>query len=1174
MNCGKIGSSRSGRVRIEFSLIILAAYVNRYTDSNCQFKNPALNLIKHINVSQEMDANTPKKCISLKAKNGYLRDVLNILDGGYDQLQAAEAVKIIICVCNACVDEVAQTRFKPNDVADLVVNCMRVIKKLDNNSMNSFLASIFHIVKYFINEADCTCIIHLQADLIRILKEKVQEFKCDGWKDLWMEVGTLVYNLSVGLHHINHKKSAFYSDYFIKKMIAFEGVKDTILKKDILHSALLNLTECYISQCDNSKAMLIAAFNIFLHPDNGKSAFCQWIRVKSSNREDDHLQNFNLVSIIDNNEAVVKSLYPQFSISVEDKINLLQFELKHYKMLWYSKTSVVGAFRELYLLCDTLTIVQLLVSIWSDGDNVIPIDMHDIIFEIIERFKKMLLDDSSNIKYRFYMAFLYFVQYNVAYRKTQQKNREDMQATHIEPDETQDLTDKNDECDVVTWYKALKIENHSAIMDYLKKSLSTFKKLIHNQNKNLLETMKVYVTLNKLANEYLLQSYTLEYIETWLCCLEVAKLLNDKICIIESIGYLLEKSDLNSPFIKEALTKASDLISQVGKDEMYREGENFIRKWIVLINFYISRGLAALNNGDATVSVKFYNKARDIYDKQEELKKYELLTIRFEFFEWKLQLLPCSFKFNGHSSALSKPHFLIDAVSVYYKENAHNSYVLYVLFQIFSSVVHMYRWLRQPREVRCYGREIIIIAQELIIPLKAIQLLSYLADADLLSVRIDDCCVKIDGICDILGHSKYKTTSTHPTGEKKLIQNELNAITDQFQEMMLDFPAAKRYQQATSGSPTLLKDSFEIPSFLEHENSCECFRCMSLDYQEFALVHIALQATLCYYEKNLEAAIEYFQGALCVYRKILSNEKCFQEKVKKVLGTSLFPSVECKFKEIYCIILLGLGNSVTNTEKLLTVNAELIGIIKRYPYSNIYLYNEALFQQLNYLSMKSEDPSRKSSHLSPIIDDDPPQGLLVTPESKCSQVSLTSTYTPVSISKKRIRKVIKFDLSEPEEKPNPTIKKPMAPILSHSTQTPAVSTSKIKVYRPTSVKSNRKKITEEKLDFTSEIKENLQIKFEHLERSREVEAKLKTRTKMLTEKLKKGSSNVPSIVVTDDSETGHCSNNGNERPRTRAKKNLMAELGCDENIPASASSKMNNNNKGAIKKRTHSRKMI
>ncbi|KRT78827.1 hypothetical protein AMK59_8040, partial [Oryctes borbonicus] len=678
-----------------------------------------------------MDANVSKKCVLLKTKNGHLKDVLNILDGGYDQLKTEEAVNVIICVCNACVDNGAQPQFTPDVVSELVVNCMKVIEKLDNNSLYSFLASIFHVVKYFIDKGACKCILHLRADLLRILKNsqvqantnksisnigkiiyngvltklmksnltdlaqlcqfsivilqqvkeltsllqenilsytknfnylqlriddqcnfylyvialvqpeineenaviylnavfnilyvllrnclknekvtkgkemiaismklldkldnqnfkdlkivvenvmelmcsedefptnlksiltmihenferlyiqkkflqtvdqfskllyvilqhvkltfrsfsesfwskfsienitiinkftihmaitlswirlkcetceecmlrndfdsavimslfpiyvlrycitngnkgnideilweinksfelasvmvhRVQEFKCKGWKNTWMELGTLAYNLSIVLHRINHKKDIFYSRYFIKKMILLEGVKETVLKEDILHSALLNLTECYINQCDNKKAMIIAAFNIFLHPDNGKSAFWQWIRIKSNNKEDETLQNLNLISIIDSNEAMIKSLHPQFKITIEQKIHLLQFELRQYKQCWYSKMSVVGAFRELNSLSDTLTTIQAFVSMWGDGDNEIPVDMHEIIFENVEEFEKILSDDPNNVDFKFYMAFLYLIEYYVASRKIQRKNREDMRAT-------------------------------------------------------------------------------------------------------------------------------------------------------------------------------------------------------------------------------------------------------------------------------------------------------------------------------------------------------------------------------------------------------------------------------------------------------------------------------------------------------------------------------------------------------------------------------------------------------------------------------------------------------------------------------------------------------------------------------------------------------------------------
>lgn len=97
-----------------------------------------------------MDTNVLKKCI-ISTKNGLLRDVLNTLDGKFALLKTEDAVKIVICVCNACVDNSAPTRFTPDDVSELVINSCETMGVLDDASMNSFLASMFHIVKYFIN---------------------------------------------------------------------------------------------------------------------------------------------------------------------------------------------------------------------------------------------------------------------------------------------------------------------------------------------------------------------------------------------------------------------------------------------------------------------------------------------------------------------------------------------------------------------------------------------------------------------------------------------------------------------------------------------------------------------------------------------------------------------------------------------------------------------------------------------------------------------------------------------------------------------------------------------------------------------------------------------------------------------------------------------------------------
>lgn len=485
--------------------------------------------------------------------------------------------------------------------------------------------------------------------------------------------------------------------------------------------------------------------------------------------------------------------------------------------------------------------------------------------------------------------------------------------------------------------------------------------------------------------------------------------------------------------------------------------------------------------------------------------------------------------------------------------------------------------MRQPREARSYGKDIIVLAQELVLPFRSIQFLTYLAEADLLSAQIEGCYVKLNGIYDILGYSKDKTTSIYTTEEKKPFINEVTSISNQFQEMMLDFPVTKRYQQSTTGSPLLVKHSFKIPPFLEHDKMCNCFYCLSVDYQESVLGAITLQANVCYYESDLGAAIEYYQGALCVYRNMLNNERVLLNKIDNILQLSIFPPTECSLKEIYCTILLGLGNAVVKTEKFPLISSELLAILKKTPYFNVYLYGEALFQRLNYLSAQADETTKKSPYLSPVnIDNNTIATTATTPENKCSKVNLPMLTPFTEPKKQHTRKVIKFDLSELEDKDNPTEpKSPMKTVLNLP-KTPAISTTKIKIYHPNSIRSTRKK----KTDVLSDKKENIEIKFDVPQQTKGVEAKLRSRTRLLTEKLKKEASIVPSLIVTSDSGLETCSNIESNRPRTRAKKNLLAELGCENSRDASsASSETNsnsntNNNKGAIKKRTHSRKVI
>lgn len=570
-------------------------------------------------------------------------------------------------------------------------NCDDCLLNYDLFSAVSICIIPVYMLKYCLSNdnkseiaAICTEINHA-LELSCTLVLKMQEFTCSNWKTVWIELGTLLYNFSVILSRSQHEKAIFYAVFFVKKLILIEGVKNTILKRHILSSTLLNLVETYIKQKEYLKAMAICAFNMVLHSDNRESPFWQWVRIKSTRKEDEVIQNTNTVSVIEKNQSFLSNLYAGFTITETEKINLLLFELRQYKKIWPSKISLACVYKELITRGDTMAIAEALASTWTNEATGLPTDLYDNVFEIAQKFESEILASENTADNNFLMAFLYLTQYYVTYQKAQQKIRVDMEGTRVEVIDVESTTDKNDQCDIFSSYESLTVEVNIKIIKYLKKSLDIFKSVVNEANKNILIKRNIYLAVTSIANEYLLHCQTFNYLEAWLLAYKIVKILDHKISIIESIAHLVEKSDPNSKFIKDALVEAEALIKQV--DKINEEDVNAPRKSVVICNFYIVRGLVCLNCGDAKGALNSFKEAKLIYDKQKDVEPFELLRVKYEFFEWKLQLLPCSFKVDGHSDVLIKANYLMELISQSYKKNG-NYFIIFISYHYLSLFHH------------------------------------------------------------------------------------------------------------------------------------------------------------------------------------------------------------------------------------------------------------------------------------------------------------------------------------------------------------------------------------------------------------------------------------------------------------------------------------------------------
>lgn len=95
------------------------------------------------------------------------------------------------------------------------------------------------------------------------------------------------------------------------------------------------------------------------------------------------------------------------------------------------------------------------------------------------------------------------------------------------------------------------------------------------------------------------------------------------------------------------------------------------------------------------------------------------------------------------------------------------TFVTCTLLEVAQYITRFYFWLRLPREVRCYGRDSLELAQELVVPLRVADLLIYIANADTLSSRFDECQTKLHGLSNILCLNGNGFTPIECKNEKK-----------------------------------------------------------------------------------------------------------------------------------------------------------------------------------------------------------------------------------------------------------------------------------------------------------------------------------------------------------------------------------------------------------------------
>lgn len=417
-----------------------------------------------------------------------------------------------------------------------------------------------------------------------------------------------------------------------------------------------------------------------------------------------------------------------------------------------------------------------------------------------------------------------------------------------------------------------------------------------------------------------------------------------------------------------------------------------------------------------------------------------------------------------------------------------------VLFDIAFSIAQWYRWLYLPREVRCYTRDVAVLSQQLVSPLRAARFLVVLAHADLLSCRIDGCRSKILGISTILCLPKqqYEVIKDINAEKTKEDLEIVHVLSNELEELSLDLPLPKKNRN----SPITVKDTFKLPVFLGHPRDCVKYCCNCLEYQELTVMQAHLEALVSLYINDSSTEVqEYFEGSLCLLRN-------FYKRGRK-------PEV---FWEIHANILLDYGNILLKAGQRKyaeRINTELVNIASNKKLSNLYLYNAAQLQKLNIVwnPITNNDITRdeEEDEITTING-----ALPKTPELKVSTITVTHSLSPnqlPSVTQVYSKRKLFFTITPESGSSNPI-----------KAKTPVKTPPTIKIYpaevettkkkRPTTVKAKNKEVKSSILAVESTSSD---VKAE----------KLRSKTKLLTERIKKE-------VKVENS--------------TRARKNLASEL--------------------------------
>ena len=332
--------------------------------------------------------------------------------------------------------------------------------------------------------------------------------------------------------------------------------------------------------------------------------------------------------------------------------------------------------------------------------------------------------------------------------------------------------------------------------------------------------------------------------------------------------------------------------------------------------------------------------------------------------------------------------------------------------ECFDHLCTLYTTISSPRELKCYVKLGIKMAQEQCLALRAAEQLLSLASTNLLCEDDVGAGVQLAGTQFILGDVLSRASK----GRKVNVDAYLNPISQcqPSQPLLSDKSRIVRTQGQSdlSMSPTFVRHNNNPPEFLQHPDSCSCLPC------RLPRLHVLLMrltrntASSLALQGDLEAASSQFAEAHSVYKQLKKKNQIASGKTATVNnGDSLKHSyLECLLQEGECLAWQAKWESYAKIE---TEMMELIGTMTSgYLSFNPRLLVQCEEQRVSVRMMRekqrradnraTEERELVAKMASTTLDSETPEEIEVTPG--CDKASLSRigrSYTAYLIEKRQ-----------------------------------------------------------------------------------------------------------------------------------------------------------------------------